>query len=63
VPELPVVAWITVPPLLLVAFVVADVRHADAMLAVFETGAHLDLLASQGRVVLETDEEGVRRYR
>ena len=34
----------------------------NAMLAVSETGAHLDLLVAQGRLAL-TDDDGVRRYR
>ncbi|GAC1440440.1 MAG: MBL fold metallo-hydrolase [Mycobacteriales bacterium] len=41
----------------------ADLDTFNAMLAVFETGAHLDLLAAQGRVILDTDADGVRRYR
>jgi len=40
----------------------ADLDPFNAMLAVFETGAHLDLLAAQGRVTV-TDDDGVRRYR
>jgi glyoxylase-like metal-dependent hydrolase (beta-lactamase superfamily II) len=38
-----------------------DLDPFNAMLAVFETGAHLDLLASQGRLTM-TDVDGVRRY-
>ena len=34
----------------------------NRMLATFETGAHLDLLAAQGRLVRE-EVDGVRRYR
>jgi glyoxylase-like metal-dependent hydrolase (beta-lactamase superfamily II) len=40
----------------------ADLDPFNAMLAVFETGAHLDLLATQGRLT-RTEEDGVRRYR
>jgi len=40
----------------------ADLDPFNAMLAVFETGAHLDLLATQGRLTM-TDDDGVRRYR
>jgi glyoxylase-like metal-dependent hydrolase (beta-lactamase superfamily II) len=40
----------------------ADLDPFNAMLAVFETGAHLDLLATQGRLTMTTD-EGVRHYR
>ena len=40
----------------------ADLDPFNAMLAVFETGAHLDLLAAQGRLT-RTDDDGVRRYR
>lgn len=39
----------------------ADLDPFNAMLAVFETGAHLDLLATQGRLTM-TDGGGVRRY-
>jgi len=39
----------------------ADLDTFNAMLAVFETGAHLDLLASQGRLAM-TDDDGIRRY-
>jgi glyoxylase-like metal-dependent hydrolase (beta-lactamase superfamily II) len=39
----------------------ADLDTFNQMLAVFETGAHLDLLALQGRLTL-TVEEGVQRY-
>ena len=38
-----------------------DLDPFNAMLAVFETGAHLDLLAAQGRLRLDTS-DGVRRY-
>ena len=34
----------------------------NQLLAIFETGAHLDLLAAQGRVARE-DVDGVLRYR
>jgi glyoxylase-like metal-dependent hydrolase (beta-lactamase superfamily II) len=40
----------------------ADLDPFNAMLAVFETGAHLDLLAAQGRLTCIED-GGVRRYR
>lgn len=40
----------------------ADLDAFNAMLAVFETGAHLDLLVAQGRLTRATD-DGVRRYR
>jgi glyoxylase-like metal-dependent hydrolase (beta-lactamase superfamily II) len=40
----------------------SDLDPFNAMLAVFETGAHLDLLAAQGRLTL-TEDDGVRRYR
>jgi glyoxylase-like metal-dependent hydrolase (beta-lactamase superfamily II) len=39
-----------------------DLDPFNAMLAVFETGAHLDLLATQGRLTM-TEQDGVRRYR
>jgi glyoxylase-like metal-dependent hydrolase (beta-lactamase superfamily II) len=39
----------------------AELDPFNAMLAVFETGAHLDLLVSQGRLGM-TDADGVRRY-
>ena len=39
-----------------------DLDAFNAMLAVFETGAHLDLLAAQGRLTM-TEDDGVRRYR
>jgi glyoxylase-like metal-dependent hydrolase (beta-lactamase superfamily II) len=39
----------------------ADLDPFNAMLAVFETGAHLDLLVTQGRLTV-TDEGVVRRY-
>ena len=39
-----------------------DLDPFNAMLAVFETGAHLDLLVTQGRSTA-TDDDGVRRYR
>jgi glyoxylase-like metal-dependent hydrolase (beta-lactamase superfamily II) len=39
----------------------ADLDPFNAMLAVFETGAHLDLLVAQGRLKV-TNDEGVRRY-
>jgi glyoxylase-like metal-dependent hydrolase (beta-lactamase superfamily II) len=38
-----------------------DLDPFNAMLAVFETGAHLDLLAAQGRLAM-TDVDRVRRY-
>ena len=38
-----------------------DLDPFNAMLAVFETGAHLDLLVTQGRLTV-TDDGGVRRY-
>ncbi|MBK5308077.1 MAG: MBL fold metallo-hydrolase [Frankiaceae bacterium] len=38
-----------------------DLDPFNAMLAVFETGAHLDLLVTQGRLAL-TEEDDVRRY-
>ena len=41
---------------------VADLDTFNAMLAVFETAAHLDLLVAQGRVK-EADEDGVRIFR
>ena len=41
---------------------VADLDPFNAMLAVFETGAHLELLVSQGRLASSLD-EGVVRYR
>ena len=40
----------------------ADLDPFNAMLAVFETGAHLDLLVAQGRLTM-TDDGVVRRYR
>ncbi|HEU0103981.1 MAG TPA: MBL fold metallo-hydrolase [Mycobacteriales bacterium] len=40
----------------------ADLDGFNAMLAIFETGAHLDLLALQGRLARE-DVDGVLRYR
>jgi glyoxylase-like metal-dependent hydrolase (beta-lactamase superfamily II) len=40
----------------------SDLDMFNAMLAVFETGAHLDLLAAQSRLTM-TVEDGVRRYR
>jgi glyoxylase-like metal-dependent hydrolase (beta-lactamase superfamily II) len=40
----------------------ADLDPFNAMLAVFETGAHLDLLAAQGRLTMTQDDD-VRRYR
>ena len=40
----------------------ADLDPFNAMLAVFETGAHLELLTAQGRLV-RTVEDGVDRYR
>jgi glyoxylase-like metal-dependent hydrolase (beta-lactamase superfamily II) len=40
---------------------IADLDPFNAMLAVFETGAHLDLLVTQGRLSA-TDDDGVRRY-
>ncbi|MGZ6792722.1 MAG: MBL fold metallo-hydrolase, partial [Mycobacteriales bacterium] len=40
----------------------ADLDTFNAMLAVFETAAHLDLLAAQGRVV-HTVEDGLKTYR
>ena len=39
-----------------------ELNGFNAMLAIFETGAHLELLAIQGRLVRE-DTEGVLRYR
>jgi glyoxylase-like metal-dependent hydrolase (beta-lactamase superfamily II) len=39
-----------------------DLDPFNAMLAVFETGAHLDLLVTQGRLTV-TDVDGVRHYR
>lgn len=38
-----------------------DLDRFNAMLAIFETGAHLDLLVAQGRASVRL-EEGVRRY-
>ncbi|MDP3711164.1 MAG: MBL fold metallo-hydrolase [Mycobacteriales bacterium] len=40
----------------------ASLDPFNAMLAVFETGAHLDLLAAQGTLTRTTDDQGVRRY-
>ena len=41
---------------------VSDLDPFNAMLAIFETGAHLDLLVAQGRLAVEVV-DGVRRYR
>ena len=40
----------------------SDLDPFNAMLAVFETGAHLDLLAAQGRLTMTEDGDDVRRY-
>jgi glyoxylase-like metal-dependent hydrolase (beta-lactamase superfamily II) len=40
----------------------ADLDPFNQMLAVMETGAHLDLLAAQGRLRVEADAGRVRRY-
>jgi glyoxylase-like metal-dependent hydrolase (beta-lactamase superfamily II) len=42
-------------------YTVADLDPFNAMLAIFETGAHLDLLVTQGRLTVH-DDEGVRRF-
>jgi hypothetical protein len=39
-----------------------DLDPFNTMLAVFETGAHLELLVAQGRLAM-TVEDGVERYR
>lgn len=40
----------------------ADLDEFNAMLAIGETGAHLQLLVAQGRLIATDDETGVRRY-
>ena len=42
--------------------ILSELDGFNQLLAIFETGAHLDLLAAQGRVVRE-DVDGVQRYR
>ncbi len=41
----------------------SDLNPFNAMLAIFETGAHLDLLVAQGSLTATADDDGVRRYR
>jgi hypothetical protein len=41
---------------------VSDLDTFNAMLAIFETGAHLELLVAQGRLTVETT-DGVKHYR
>ena len=39
----------------------ADLDQFNAMLAIFETGAHLELLVAQGRLAVQ-EQDGVKAY-